>query len=137
MNDEIEQKIIDSLGIVRDKKIVLFFSCGADSTACYLRMKDWGIKPFLLHRYYIYDLPLHVGDETCTGGYPVKYGTRGLEITMIWRARRCGWGTWFSLRPYVVWRLWQQQCIGAWLFWAWGWNNADSFPRQFPAWGGA
>lgn len=39
---------------MREKDLVLSFSTGADSLACYLRLREWGIKPAaLVYNYYL------------------------------------------------------------------------------------
>jgi len=58
MNEFLEQDFQKKVLKLKDKTNVLHFSCGADSIACYLRLKEHGISPILVYHYFIKDLPM-------------------------------------------------------------------------------
>jgi hypothetical protein len=59
MQIELEKKIVAQVDSMRDRDVILAFSTGADSLACYLRMREWGIKPAaLVYMQYIPRLPM-------------------------------------------------------------------------------
>jgi len=58
MNEQIERDFQSKVGSLKDKTNILHFSCGADSVASYLRLKEYGIKPILVYHYFIKDLPM-------------------------------------------------------------------------------
>jgi hypothetical protein len=57
MNAVIEAQIQENIPQMKKKEHILHFSCGADSVACHLRMREWGIEPTLIYMYYIDNLP--------------------------------------------------------------------------------
>lgn len=62
MQTELEQQIQAQVPQMRDRDVVLSFSTGADSVACYLRMREWGIKPAaLVYWEYLPGLPMVEG----------------------------------------------------------------------------
>ena len=58
MNEQLEQDFLNKVDSLKNKTNVLHFSCGADSVACYLRLREYGIKPILVYHYFIKDLPM-------------------------------------------------------------------------------
>jgi hypothetical protein len=58
MNDQLEKDFQSRVKLIKDKTNVLHFSTGADSIACYLRLKEHGINPVLVYHYYLKDLPM-------------------------------------------------------------------------------
>ena len=56
MNEALEKDFLNKVDSLKNKTNVLHFSCGADSIACYLRLKEFGIKPILVYHYFIKDL---------------------------------------------------------------------------------
>jgi len=58
MNEQLEKDFLSKVDSLKDKVNVLHFSCGADSVACYLRLKEHGIKPILVYHYFLKDLPM-------------------------------------------------------------------------------
>jgi hypothetical protein len=56
LNKDFKEKISY---LKKDKKniFLLHFSCGADSIAAYIRLKDEGIKPILCYQYFLPDIP--------------------------------------------------------------------------------
>ena len=58
MNATLEKDFLSKIDSLKDKTNVLHFSCGADSIACYLRLKEFGIKPILVYHYFLKDLPM-------------------------------------------------------------------------------
>lgn len=58
MNDEIEKKIIEAIPKLQDKLNILHFSTGVDSVVSYLRLKEFGIKPILIYKYFLPDIPM-------------------------------------------------------------------------------
>jgi len=58
MNELLEKDFLSKVESLKDKTNVLHFSCGADSIASYLRLKEFGIKPILIYHYFIKDLPM-------------------------------------------------------------------------------
>ena len=59
MNEQIEKDFLSRVDSLKDKTNILHFSCGADSVACYLRLKEFGINPILVYHYFIKGLPIH------------------------------------------------------------------------------
>ena len=59
MNEQLEKDFLSKVNTLKDKTNILHFSCGADAVACYLRLKEFGIKPILVYHYFIKDLPIH------------------------------------------------------------------------------
>ena len=59
MNEALEKDFLSKIDSLRDKTNVLHFSCGADSVAAYLKLKENEIKPICIYHYFIKDLPLH------------------------------------------------------------------------------
>ena len=58
MNEQLEKDFLSKVDSLKDKNNVLHFSCGADSVACFLRLKEFGITPILVYNYFIKDLPM-------------------------------------------------------------------------------
>jgi hypothetical protein len=58
MNELLERDFQEKISKLRDKTNVLHFSCGADSVASYLRLKEHDINPILVYHYFIKDLPM-------------------------------------------------------------------------------
>jgi len=58
MNEVLEKDFLNKIDSLKDKTNVLHFSCGADSVACYLRLKEFGIKPVLVYNYFLPKLPM-------------------------------------------------------------------------------
>ena len=58
MDDQLEKNFLSKVDSLKDKSNLLHFSCGADSVACYLRLKEYGIKPILVYKYFIKNLPM-------------------------------------------------------------------------------
>ena len=58
MNEILEKDFLNKVGTLKSKTNVLHFSCGADSIACYLRLKEYGIQPVLIYNYFIKNLPM-------------------------------------------------------------------------------
>jgi len=58
MNEQLEKDFLSKVDTLKDKTNVLHFSLGADSVACYLRLKEFGIKPILVYHYFLKDLPM-------------------------------------------------------------------------------
>lgn len=58
MQEEIEKQIQEKIPLIKNKVHILHFSTGADSVACYLRLKEWGIKPILIYDYFLPDIPM-------------------------------------------------------------------------------
>jgi hypothetical protein len=58
MNEQLEKDFLSKIDSLKDKTNVLHFSTGADSVACYLKLRENGIKPILIYHYFIKDLPM-------------------------------------------------------------------------------
>ena len=58
MNTDFEKQIQDNISKLKDKVNILHFSTGADSVACYLRLKEWGIEPILIYNYFLPYIPM-------------------------------------------------------------------------------
>lgn len=59
MHAELECQIRGQIELAKSKNVIISFSTGADSLACYLRLKEWGITPAaLIYMEYIHDLPM-------------------------------------------------------------------------------
>jgi hypothetical protein len=58
MNEPLEKDFLRKIDTLRDKINVLHFSTGADSVACYLKLREHGIRPILVYHYYLKDLPM-------------------------------------------------------------------------------
>jgi len=58
MNEELEKDFLNKVDSLKDKINVLHFSCGADSVASYLKLKEHGIKPILVYHYFLPTLPM-------------------------------------------------------------------------------
>ena len=58
MNEQFEKQIQETIPKIKDKLHILHFSTGADSVACYLRLKEWGIKPILIYDYFLPHIPM-------------------------------------------------------------------------------
>ena len=58
MNEALEKDFLLKVDSLKSKTNVLHFSCGADSVACYLRLREYGIKPILIYHYFLKDLPM-------------------------------------------------------------------------------
>ena len=58
MHEEYEKQIQSYIPKIKEKVNILHFSTGADSVACYLRLKEWGIEPILIYDYYLPHIPM-------------------------------------------------------------------------------
>lgn len=59
MELDLERQISEMIPALRDKQVILSFSTGADSTACYIRLQEWGIKiAAAFYNYYIPGIPM-------------------------------------------------------------------------------
>ena len=58
MNEILEKDFQNKVDSLKNKVNVLHFSCGADSIACYLRLREHGIRPVLIYHYFLKDLPM-------------------------------------------------------------------------------
>jgi hypothetical protein len=58
MNEQLENDFLHKVDGLRNKVNVLHFSTGADSVACYLKLKEHGITPILVYHYFLKDLPM-------------------------------------------------------------------------------
>ena len=58
MNEMLENDFLKKVNTLKDKTNILHFSCGADAIACYLRLKEYDIKPILIYHYFLKDLPM-------------------------------------------------------------------------------
>ena len=58
MQEEFEKQIQETILKIKDKLHILHFSTGADSVACYLRLKEWGIDPILIYDYFLPHIPM-------------------------------------------------------------------------------
>ena len=58
MNLEIENKIQESIPLIKNKTHILHFSTGADSVSCFLRLRELGIEPILIYNYYLPHIPM-------------------------------------------------------------------------------
>jgi hypothetical protein len=58
MNEQLENDFLSKVETLKDKVNVLHFSTGADSVACYLRLREHGIDPILVYHYFLKDLPM-------------------------------------------------------------------------------
>ena len=56
MNLELEKDFLSKIDSLKDKTNILHFSCGADSIASYLKLREFGIKPVLVYHYFLKDL---------------------------------------------------------------------------------
>lgn len=56
MLESLENDFLSKVETLKNKTNVLHFSTGADSVACYLKLKENGIKPILVYKYFIKDL---------------------------------------------------------------------------------
>lgn len=53
MNEILEKDFQSKIDTLKDKINVLHFSCGADSVASYLKLKENGIRPVLVYNYFL------------------------------------------------------------------------------------
>ena len=58
MNEMLEKDFLKKVNTLKDKTNILHFSCGADAVACFLRLKEYDIKPVLVYHYFLKDLPM-------------------------------------------------------------------------------
>jgi len=58
MNEQLENDFNEKVKTLKGKINVLHFSCGADSVAAYLKLKENGIDPILVYHYFLKDLPM-------------------------------------------------------------------------------
>lgn len=58
MLEELEKDFLSKVGNLKDKINILHFSTGADSVACFLRLREHGIEPILVYKYFIKGLPM-------------------------------------------------------------------------------
>lgn len=78
MDAKIDDEILSHVDEMREKDLVLSFSTGADSLACYLRLKEWGIKPAaLVYNYYLPGLTMV---ETYLRWFEREYGMEVIRI---------------------------------------------------------
>lgn len=54
----LEEDYKKKIELIKDKTNILHFSTGADSIASYLRLREAGIEPILVYKYFIKDLPM-------------------------------------------------------------------------------
>lgn len=54
MDKKIDDEILSHVDEMKDRDLVLSFSTGADSLACFLRLREWGITPCaIVYNYYL------------------------------------------------------------------------------------
>lgn len=58
MLEQLENDFKAKVGSLKGKTNVLHFSTGADSVACFLKLRENGIEPILVYKYFIKDLPM-------------------------------------------------------------------------------
>lgn len=58
MNEEVEKQIQEAIPKIKDKINILHFSTGADSVACFLRLREWGIEPYLVYDCFLPHIPM-------------------------------------------------------------------------------
>ena len=58
MLEQLENDFKAKVGGLKGKTNVLHFSTGADSVACFLKLRENGIEPILIYKYFIKDLPM-------------------------------------------------------------------------------
>jgi hypothetical protein len=58
MNEYLEKDFLQKAGGLKGRTNVLHFSTGADSVACYLRLREHGIDPVLVYHYFLKNLPM-------------------------------------------------------------------------------
>lgn len=58
MLEQLENDFKAKIDGLKEKTNVLHFSTGADSVACFLRLREHGIEPILIYKYFIKDLPM-------------------------------------------------------------------------------
>lgn len=58
MNLELEKQIQDNIPKIKDKINILYFSTGVDSIACFLRLREFGIEPILIYKYFLPNIPM-------------------------------------------------------------------------------
>ena len=58
MLEQIENDFKQKVELLKNKTNVLHFSTGADSVAAFLRLRENGIEPILVYKYFIKDLPM-------------------------------------------------------------------------------
>lgn len=54
----LEEDYKKKIELIKNKTNILHFSTGADSIASYLRLREAGIEPILIYKYFIKDLPM-------------------------------------------------------------------------------
>lgn len=58
MNEFLENDFIKKIQRCKDKVNILHFSTGADSVACFLKLRENGIEPVLVYKYFLPELPM-------------------------------------------------------------------------------
>ena len=58
MNDQLEADFQAKIKSLKGKTNILHFSTGADSVACFLRLREYDIEPVLVYHYFLKDLPM-------------------------------------------------------------------------------
>ena len=58
MLEQLENDFNAKIGSLKNKTNILHFSTGADSVACFLKLRENGIEPILVYKYFIKDLPM-------------------------------------------------------------------------------
>lgn len=58
MLEQLENDFKAKVKTLKGKTNVLHFSTGADSVACFLKLRENGIEPILVYKYFIKDLPM-------------------------------------------------------------------------------
>jgi len=58
MNEQLEADFQEKVKSLKGKTNILHFSTGADSVACFLRLREHGIEPVLVYQYFLKDLPM-------------------------------------------------------------------------------
>jgi|GEM_PF-4790126 len=58
MDEKIHSRLLKELPAIAEKQQVLSFSCGADSVACLIRMRYWGMRPKMFYLEFLPGLPM-------------------------------------------------------------------------------
>ena len=78
MHPELEEQIQTLIPEMRKRQHVLSFSTGADSLACFLRLREWGIEPSaLVYEYYLPEIPMV---ESYLRYFENRFGVRVFRI---------------------------------------------------------
>lgn len=98
MLEELEIDFEKKIDTIRDKVNVLHFSTGADSVACFLKLRENGINPILVYKYFIKNLPMV---QNYIDYFERKFNVKVYQIpsTLYVEARACNfWGL-----PHLDW----------------------------------